>query len=252
MAIFSCLSQLSHLPPNSKYILLTDSLSSLYLIADPYSTYPLIQRIHLILTTLSSLNSDIILIWIPGHVDFPPHDDVDAAAKQALSYPVITDKSKIPASDYRNHYRSLILYLNGGKLFGRTNMVTSFSPSKNPPPRGPLLTDPQDEKKLYSLAWELATLALLTSTSSLPISFHPHLAHTATMTISQYNTSSLVPFSNPSAYRFKSLQLFHKHLEITQTLSLLPSNTYISPNFSLSCNPFFLRRVNDPRGFMAR
>jgi len=81
MAIFSCWFQLSHLPRNCKYILLTDSLPSLQLIADPYSTNPLIQGIHLILTTLNSLNSDIILIWIPGHVDFPTHDAVDAAAK---------------------------------------------------------------------------------------------------------------------------------------------------------------------------
>ena len=72
MAIFSCLSQLSHLPPNSKYILLTDSLSSLHLIADPYSTNPLIQRIHLTLTTLNLLNSDITLISVSyTHLTLP-------------------------------------------------------------------------------------------------------------------------------------------------------------------------------------
>lgn len=109
MAIFSCLSQLSHLPPNTKYILLTDSLSSLHLIAVPSPTNPLIQRIHLVLATLTALCTEVILIWIPGHANFPPHDAVDSAAKRALSYSTITDKTRIPASDYRKHYNSLIL-----------------------------------------------------------------------------------------------------------------------------------------------
>ena len=137
MAIFSCLSQLAQLPPSTKYILLTDSLSSLHLITDPYSTNPLIQRIHLLLTTLNSLCTDIILIWIPGHVDFPPHDAVDAAAKQALSFPTITDKSRIPASDYRNLYRSLIFNSwktfwqsqNGNKLFAIKKSPISWTTS---------------------------------------------------------------------------------------------------------------------------
>jgi len=68
-----------------------------------------------------------------GPCDFPPHDAVAAAAKQAVSFSGITDKSPVPATDYRNHYRSLIL--ESWKLFGKINMATNSSPSKkNPTP----------------------------------------------------------------------------------------------------------------------
>lgn len=109
MAIFSCLSHLSQLPPNTKYLLLTDSLSSLHSLLDLYSTNPLIQRIHLTLLSLTSTNSQITFLWIPGHIDLPEHDAVDEAAKLATKFPKITDPTCLPASDYKNHYRSLIL-----------------------------------------------------------------------------------------------------------------------------------------------
>lgn len=109
MAISTCLSHLSNLPPNGKYLLLTDSLSSLHSLTDPYNSNPLIQRIYLTLHSLISINTNITFIWIPGHIDLPEHDAVDLAAKQALSFPLITDHSQIPASDYKIHFRSLIL-----------------------------------------------------------------------------------------------------------------------------------------------
>ena len=55
MGIFACLSSLTHLSPNSKFFLLTDSLSSLHSLTDLYSTNPLVQRIHLTIYTLNSL-----------------------------------------------------------------------------------------------------------------------------------------------------------------------------------------------------
>ena len=109
MAIFTCLSHLSQLSPNGKYLLLTDSLSSLHSLMDPYSIHPLIQRIHLTLQALHSINTQITFIWIPGHIGLPEHDAVDRAAQQATSFTNITDYSLLPATDYKNHYRSLIL-----------------------------------------------------------------------------------------------------------------------------------------------
>lgn len=109
MAIFACLSELTQLPPNSQFLLLTDSLSSLHSLTDPYSSNPLVQRIQLTLLTLSSINSHVTFGWIPGHIDFPKHDAVDRAAKQATSLPHITDNTCLPVSDLKNHYRSLIL-----------------------------------------------------------------------------------------------------------------------------------------------
>lgn len=109
IAIFACLSHLSQLPPNNKFLLLTDSLSSLHSLTDPYTINPLIQRIYLTLNTLNSINSQITFIWIPGHIGLPEHDIVDHAAKQATLFPRVTDNIRLPVSDHKNHYRSLIL-----------------------------------------------------------------------------------------------------------------------------------------------
>ena len=109
MAIHACLSDLTQLPPGNKYILLTDSLASLHSLTDPYNPNPLIQRILITLSTLNSDKTIVTFMWIPGHIDFADHDEVDLAAKQATYFPSITDKSDLPAADYKNHYRSLII-----------------------------------------------------------------------------------------------------------------------------------------------
>ena len=93
MAIFACLSHTSQLPPNSNFLLLTDSLSSLHSLTDLYSINPLVQRIHLTHLTLNSINSKITFVWIPGHIGLPEHDAVDLAAKQALLFPQVTDNT---------------------------------------------------------------------------------------------------------------------------------------------------------------
>ena len=107
MVIFACLSP--QLPPNSNFQLLTDSLSSLHSLADLYSTNPPVQRIHLTLLTLNSINSKITFVWIPGHIGLPEHDAVDLAAKQALLFPQVTDNTPPLVSNYKNYYRSFIL-----------------------------------------------------------------------------------------------------------------------------------------------
>ena len=109
MAIFSCLSHLSHFPLNNK-IPLRDSLPSLYLKIDPYSTNPLIQRIQSTFTTNNWLNNSITLIWIPEHViNFSLHNDVHSATKQATFFAKKTGTPQIFASNHENYYRSLIL-----------------------------------------------------------------------------------------------------------------------------------------------
>jgi len=66
VAIFSFLSHLTLLPPHGRFLLLTDSLSSLESLSNRFSTNPLIQRIHLTLHSLHSIGSQIIFIWIPA------------------------------------------------------------------------------------------------------------------------------------------------------------------------------------------
>ena len=109
-AILSCISHLTTMPPQ-KYLLLTDSLSSLQSLQDPFPTNPLIQRIQLSLLSLSSINSSVTFAWIPGHVGFSKHDLVDQAAKQATSLPKISDSILSPAPDLKSFYRFLISHL---------------------------------------------------------------------------------------------------------------------------------------------
>ena len=68
----------------------------------------LVQRIHLLLHSSSSVSILVTLFWIPGHINLPDHDAVDHAAKQSLLSPSITDPSLIPAYDLKSYYHSLI------------------------------------------------------------------------------------------------------------------------------------------------
>ena len=52
LAIYSCLSHLSLLPPPHKFLLLSDSLSSLQAMQDPHSPDPIVQRIFILLPSL--------------------------------------------------------------------------------------------------------------------------------------------------------------------------------------------------------
>jgi len=107
-AILACVAQIAQLQPEQNYLLLTDSLSSLQALTDPFSTNPLIQRIHLSLLTIDSLKSQITFLWIPGHIDFPPHEAVDAAAKQATSLPYLSDPVPSPATDLKTFYSEIV------------------------------------------------------------------------------------------------------------------------------------------------
>jgi len=95
-------------PPHGNYLLLTDSLSALHTLSDTSTTHPLAQRILLSLHTLNSINTQVIFIWIPGHINLQKHDLVDLAAKRATELKNITDKTPLPAYDHKNYFRSLI------------------------------------------------------------------------------------------------------------------------------------------------
>jgi len=107
-AIYSCLSYLTLLTPHSKFFLLNDSLSSLKAMQDSYSSNPIVQRIHILLHTLSSSSITVSFRWIPGHINHTDHDMVDTATKESLQLLKISDSSAPPAYDLKIYYCSLI------------------------------------------------------------------------------------------------------------------------------------------------
>jgi len=75
IAIHACLSQIAQLKNVNNYsYVLSDSLSSLQAVTNPFSTNFIIQRILLSLITINSIKSQLMFIWIPSHINFPPHD----------------------------------------------------------------------------------------------------------------------------------------------------------------------------------
>jgi len=90
LAIYSCLSHLSLLPPPHKFLLLSDSLSSIQAMQDPHSPNPIVQRILILHHSLSSSSSSCAFLWIPGHINLPDHDAVNFVAKCRYNLVVIS------------------------------------------------------------------------------------------------------------------------------------------------------------------
>jgi len=74
----------------------------------PHSSNPIVQRILILLHSLSSSSSSYAFLWIPGHINLSDHDAVDFAVNQSLLLTKITDLSLSPAYDLRTYYRSFI------------------------------------------------------------------------------------------------------------------------------------------------
>jgi len=98
---------LSHirLYPNNKYIIFTDSLSSLQSIQSSSPNNPLATNIQSDLHTLL-VQTTITLCWVPSHIGIPGNEQADKAAKKALTLPA----SNIPiiSSDLHHRIKQLI------------------------------------------------------------------------------------------------------------------------------------------------
>lgn len=107
-AIFLCLQEITQRVASTNYVLVSDSLSSLQAITDPYSSHPLVQRILLLHHSIASSNISIVFLWAPGHVGLAKGDIVDKAAKRATKLPKINCTLRPPASDFKNEIKSSI------------------------------------------------------------------------------------------------------------------------------------------------
>ena len=120
---------------------------------DSYSSNPLVQRIHILLHTLSSSSITVSFLWIPGLINLPDHDIVDTAAKASLQLPKISDSlASAPAYDLNIYYRSLI-QTSWHNLWTHQTSNKLRQIKKSPFLRPPQ-TERPDTKKPYSAALE--------------------------------------------------------------------------------------------------
>ena len=75
----------------------------------PLRSNSFVQRILLVLHSLTVVEYEVTFIWILGHINLPEHGAVNLAAKQATSFSRITDNSPLRAADFKNHFRHLTL-----------------------------------------------------------------------------------------------------------------------------------------------
>jgi len=90
-AIFQCLEIILSLPlsHSRSFPICSDSLSSLSAIFNTSSTHPLVNRIHTLVLTLTSIPVRITFVWVPSHRGIRGNENIDAATKSAAHLPRI-------------------------------------------------------------------------------------------------------------------------------------------------------------------
>ena len=73
--------------PHHNIVICTDSMNSLKLLGQMYPTCVLVQQIHYQLALLHQTGKDIHFLWSPSHQDIDANNQVDAAAKLAITHP---------------------------------------------------------------------------------------------------------------------------------------------------------------------
>ena len=99
-AIVLALKEVLRSRSETKFLILSDSLSALQALRNTRSTHPLLVQIFKLLGKLSIERKYIVFVWVPGHVGIKGNEAADKAAKQALGSNECL-RLKLPFSDFK-------------------------------------------------------------------------------------------------------------------------------------------------------
>jgi ribonuclease HI len=105
-AILHALKYIESSRPEKRFLICSDSLSSLQAIDTLYSPHTLVQEIHSLLASLSSRDVTVVFCWVPGHVGIQGNELADRAAKAATEKDC-RDNDRLSSFDLKNFFKSL-------------------------------------------------------------------------------------------------------------------------------------------------
>ena len=88
-----------------RFIIFTDSLSSLQALDSNNCDHPFIQDILKLFNDCLSVNKKVVLAWVPSHVGIKGNEKADDLAKQALNFNVLD--LKVPYTDLKVNVNSV-------------------------------------------------------------------------------------------------------------------------------------------------
>ena len=91
-----------------RYVIFSDSLSSLLALMAFNPSHPLLQDVLGLLTSLDRAGKSIVLCWIPGHVGLAGNEQADQAAKRATRA-ACTRSLPLPATDLFPVFKEYVL-----------------------------------------------------------------------------------------------------------------------------------------------
>ena len=90
----------------NRFIIFTDSLSSLQALESNNCDHPFIQDILKLYNDCLSVNKKVVLAWVPSHVGIKGNEKADELAKQALNFNVLD--LKVPYTDLKVNVNSVV------------------------------------------------------------------------------------------------------------------------------------------------
>lgn len=103
-AIEQCLKHIDQNEDRRKFIIITDSLSSIIKLKSLYDQHPIVTNIKDLIA--KSSNKQITLFWCPGHVEIEGNEKADSKAKEALKQD--EEHDKFIWHDYRQQIKKYI------------------------------------------------------------------------------------------------------------------------------------------------